>query len=62
LPNFQVWQKAVDDKSEVCFSIPQGGRCHGSQFLLVVYGCRWAQAASGAAGRANVERCPVSTP
>ena len=30
-------------------------RCQYNQFLLVlVHGCRWTQAASGAAGRANV--------
>jgi len=35
--------------------------CHGDQFLLVsVHGCRWTQAASGAAGRANVGLCPAS--
>jgi len=33
------------------------GRCHGNQILLVlVDGCRWTQAASGAAGRAR--SCP----
>jgi len=36
------------------------GRCHGSQILLVlVHECRWTQAASGAAGRANVGLYPV---
>ena len=37
------------------------GRCYSNQILLVlVYGCRWTQAASiGAAGRASVGLCSV---
>ena len=36
--------------------------CYGSQILLVsVHGCHWAQAASGAAGRANVGLYPASS-
>jgi len=38
------------------------GRCHSSRVLLVlVHGCRWTQAASGAAGRANVGPCRASS-
>ena len=38
------------------------GRCHGKQILLVlVPRCRWRQAVSGAAGRANVGLCPASS-
>jgi len=52
---------AVDDQSEVTFSISKG-RCHGNQILLVLaHGCRWAQAANGAAGRANVGLYPASS-
>jgi len=37
------------------------GRCPGNHFLVLMHGCRWTQAASGAAGRANVWLCPASS-
>jgi len=38
------------------------GRLYDNEILLVlVHGCRWTQAASGAAGRANVGLCPASS-
>ena len=50
----------VDDQSDISFrSLRQ--RCHSNQMLLVlVHACRWTQAASGAAGRANVWLGPAS--
>jgi len=39
---------------ELFLSIPIKGT------LVSVHGCRWTQAASGAAGRANVGLCPAS--
>jgi len=36
--------------------------CHGKEILLIlVHAFRWTQAASGAAGWANVGHCPVSS-
>ena len=37
------------------------GRWRYRTVTVVVHGCRWTQAASGAAGRANVELCPASS-
>jgi len=38
------------------------GRLYDNEILLVlVHGCRWTQAASGAAGRANVRLYPASS-
>jgi len=34
------------------------GRWRWRKVRVVVHGCRWTQAASGAAGRANVGLCP----
>jgi len=45
---------AVDDKSELSFSVPQRSLSQRSTFVGLVHGCRWTQVASGAVGRANV--------
>ena len=51
----------ANDESEILFRCVNG-RCHGNQFFLVlVHGRHWTQAASGAAGRANVGLCPASS-
>jgi len=51
----------VDDQTDVIFFAKLKGSCHGNQILLaLVHGCCWTQAASGAAGRANVGLCHVS--
>jgi len=51
----------VDDQSKISFSIPQGTMAWQPNILLVlVHECRWTQAASGAAERANVGLCPAS--
>ena len=48
------------DQPETSFFRSLKGRCYGNQLLLVVPECLWAQAAGGAAGRANVGLCPSS--
>jgi len=51
---------AVDDQSKISFSISRGTLTWQSNFVGLVHECRWTQAASGAAGRANVGFCLVS--
>jgi len=61
-PNFLVGRTvAVDDQYEISCSVPRR-TLPWQQFLLVVHGCRSAQVARGAGGRANVGLCPPSTP
>ena len=48
--------KAVDDQCKITFSTTQGTLLWQPIFV-VVHGCRWAHAASGAAGRANAGLC-----
>jgi len=51
------WQPIV-----VGFIRKIGFRWHSTDVVRVVaHGCRWTQAASGTAGRANIERCSASS-
>ena len=51
------WQPTV-----VGFIRKIGFRWHSTDVVRVVaHGCRWTQAASGTAGRANSERCSASS-
>jgi len=52
---------AVDNQSEINSSISQGALPIFVGFIQRTDGCRWTQAASGAAGRANVGLCPASS-
>jgi len=47
---------AADDQSEISFSTPQG-TLPWQPIFAVMHGGRWPQAASSAAGRANVGLC-----
>ena len=51
---------AVDDQTEISFSIPQGTLLWQPNFFGLVHGFRWTQAASDTAGRANVVLCRAS--
>jgi len=53
---------AVDNRSEIkFFSIPHKTLPWQTNSLLLMHGCRWTQAASGAARRANVGLRPASS-
>jgi len=51
---------AADYVSGISFSVPQGTFPWQTNFVGLVHWCRWTQAASGAAGRANVGIYPAS--
>jgi len=51
----------ADDQPEINFSIPQGQLTWQSNYVGFSAWAPWTQAASGAAGRANVGFCPAST-
>jgi len=51
---------AVDDHSQISFSIPRG-TLPWQPVFVVEYGCLWTHAAGGAAGRANVRLCRASS-
>jgi len=51
---------ALDDRSKISFSIPQGTLPWQPIFVGLIHStdvCRWTQVASGAAGRANAGLC-----
>ena len=51
----------ADDQLEINFSIPQGQLTWQSNYVGFSAWAPWTQAASGAAGRANVGFCSAST-